>query len=40
MGTWLLTVRVLADELWQQVKTGEIASLSLRWVRGPVPRPA
>jgi len=28
-GTWLMTIRVLNDHTWQQVKTGEITGLSI-----------
>lgn len=28
-GTWLLAVRVLDDDLWRQVKAGEISGLSI-----------
>jgi site-specific DNA-adenine methylase/2'-5' RNA ligase len=29
LGTWLMTIRVLNDHTWQQVKTGEITGLSI-----------
>jgi DNA adenine methylase len=38
-GTWLLAVRVLADELWQQVKTGEISGLSIGGSAARLPDP-
>ncbi len=28
-GTWLLAVRILSDELWEQVKDGELAGFSI-----------
>lgn len=42
-GTWLLAVRVLSDELWERVKSGELTGLSIggtaRRVPEPQPRP-
>jgi hypothetical protein len=28
-GTWLLAVRVVDDELWQQIKAGELTGFSI-----------
>jgi DNA adenine methylase len=28
-GTWLLAVRVLDDELWAQIKTGDLTGFSI-----------
>ena len=28
-GTWLLAVRILSDELWEQVKGGELTGFSI-----------
>jgi len=41
-GTWLLAVRVVDDDLWKQVKSGELAGFSIGGsaVKVPVPGPA
>ena len=40
-GTWLLAVRVLSDELWERVKSGDLTRFSIGGSarRGPGPPP-
>lgn len=38
-GTWMLGVRVLADELWQQVKDGKLTGFSIGGSARRVPEP-
>jgi DNA adenine methylase len=38
-GTWLLAVRVLSDELWERVKTGELTGFSIGGSARRVPEP-
>jgi DNA adenine methylase len=39
-GTWLLAVRVLSDELWERVKTGDLTGFSIGGSARRVPEPA
>jgi site-specific DNA-adenine methylase len=39
-GTWLLAVRVLSDELWDRVKTGDLTGFSIGGSARRVPEPA
>lgn len=38
-GTWLLAVRVLSDELWERVKSGELTGFSIGGSARRVPEP-
>ena len=38
-GTWLLAVRILADELWEQVKDGQLTGFSIGGSARRVPEP-
>jgi DNA adenine methylase len=38
-GTWLLGVRVLGDELWEKVKSGELTGFSIGGSARRVPEP-
>ena len=38
-GTWLLAVRVLGDELWGKVKSGELTGFSIGGSARRVPEP-
>ena len=39
-GTWLLAVRVLSDELWERVKSGDLTGFSIGGSARRVPEPA
>jgi len=39
-GTWLLAVRVLSDELWDRVKTGDLTGFSIGGSARRIPEPA
>lgn len=39
-GTWLLAMRVLDDDLWSQVKSGELTGLSMGGSAARLPEPA
>lgn len=39
-GTWLLAVRVLDDELWAQIKSGDLTGLSIGGSAARAPEPA
>jgi DNA adenine methylase len=39
-GTWLLAVRVLDDDLWAQIKSGELTGLSMGGSAARLPEPA
>jgi len=39
-GTWLLAVRILSDELWEQVKDGELTGFSIGGSARRVPEAA
>jgi site-specific DNA-adenine methylase len=39
-GTWLLAVRVLADDLWERVKNGELTGFSIGGSARRVPEPS
>jgi len=38
-GTWLLAVRILSDELWEQVKDGQLTGFSIGGSARRVPEP-
>jgi len=38
-GTWLLAVRVLSDELWDRVKTGDLTGFSIGGSARRIPEP-
>lgn len=38
-GTWLMAVRILADELWRQVKNGDLTGFSIGGSARRVPEP-
>ena len=39
-GTWLLAMRVLDDDLWSQVKNGELTGLTMGGSAAQLPEPA
>jgi hypothetical protein len=39
-GTWMLAVRVLSDELWDRVKSGDLTGFSIGGSARRVPEPA
>lgn len=39
-GTWLLAMRVLDDDLWSQVKNGELTGLNMGGSAARLPEPA